>query len=96
VDSEEFETGGHGPVKERGFFKIADAVCVEGDVVVALEHLAGDFGVDGVGVVEEWWSDEGEAGIEEKPESDEDEAIALDFGIGIGIGIGGRGHMISV
>jgi len=43
---------------------------------VAEEHLAGDFGVDGVGVVEERRGDEGEAGVEEKPESDEDEAIA--------------------
>jgi hypothetical protein len=43
---------------------------------VAEEHLAGDFGVDGVGVVEEWWCDEGEAGIEDKPEGDEDEAVA--------------------
>jgi len=49
---------------------------------VAEEHLAGDFGVDGVGVVEQWGSDEGEAGIEEEPEGDEDEAVALDGGLG--------------
>ena len=44
---------GHGPVKERCLLEVADAVGVEGDVVVAEEHLAGDFGVDAVGVVEE-------------------------------------------
>ena len=77
MDAEEFEAGGHGPVEERGFFEVADAVGVEGDPVVAEEHLAGDFGVDGVGVVEEGWSDEGEAGVEEEPESEEDEAVAL-------------------
>jgi hypothetical protein len=43
--------GGHGPVEEWGLLEVADAVGVEGDVVVAEEHLAGDFGVDGVGVV---------------------------------------------
>ena len=41
------------------------------------EHLAGDFGVDGVGVVEERWDEESEAGVEDEPENDEDEAIAL-------------------
>ena len=44
---------GHGPVEERCLLEVADAVGVEGDVVVAEEHLAGDFGVDAVGVVEE-------------------------------------------
>ncbi len=84
VDAEEFEAGGHGPVEERSFFEVADAVGVEGDPVVAEEHLAGDFGVDGVGVVEEWGGDEGEAGVEEEPEGDEDEAVALDCGLGGG------------
>ena len=82
VDAEEFEAGGDAPVKERGLFEVADAVGVEGDPVVAEEHLAGDFGVDGVGVVEEWRSDEGEAGIEDESEGDEDEAVALDGGLG--------------
>ena len=60
--------GGHRPVEERGFLEVADAVGVEGDVVVAEEHLAGDFGVDGVGVVEERRGEEGEAGVEGEPE----------------------------
>src|SRR5216683_4086982 len=58
--------------------EVADTVGVEGDPVVAEEHLAGDLGVDGVGVVEKWRSEEGEAGVEEKPEGDEDEAVSLD------------------
>jgi hypothetical protein len=58
---------GHCPIEERGFFEIADAVGVEGDGVVAEEHFAGDFDVDGVGVVEECGGEEGEAGVEEQP-----------------------------
>jgi hypothetical protein len=77
VDAEEAEACGHGPVEERGFFEIADAVGVEGDPVVAEEHLAGDFGVDAVGVIEERRGEEGEAGVEKEPESEEDEAVAV-------------------
>jgi hypothetical protein len=46
---------------------------------VAEEHLAGDLGVDGVGVVEEWGREEGEAGVEDEPEQDEDESVAVDW-----------------
>jgi len=55
--------GGHRPVEKWGFFQVADAVRVEGDVVVAEKHLAGDFDVDGVGVVEEGGSEKGETGV---------------------------------
>ena len=71
------KAGGHGPVEERGFLEVADAVGVEGDPVVAEEHLAGDFGVDGVGVVEQRRGEEGEAGVEEDPEGEEDEAVVV-------------------
>ncbi len=67
MDAEDAEAGGHGPVEEWGFFEVANAVGVEGDPVVAEEHFAGDFGVDGVGVVEEGWGEEGEAGVECEP-----------------------------
>ena len=63
-----FHAGGHRPVEERRLFEVADAVGVEGDVVVAEQHLAGDFGVDGVGVVEQWRGEQREAGIERHPE----------------------------
>ncbi len=65
--------GGHGPVEERRLLEVADAVGVEGDVIVAEEHLAGDFGVDGVGVVEERRGEEGEAGVEGDPEKEDGE-----------------------
>ena len=42
---------------------------------MAEEHLAGDLGVDGVGVVEQRGGEEGEGGIEEEPEGEEDEAV---------------------
>ena len=74
MDAEEFEAGSHGPVEERGLFEVTDAVGVEGDPVVAEEDFASDFGVDGVGVVEQRWGEEGEAGIEKQPQSEDDEA----------------------
>jgi len=93
VDAEEFEAGGDGPVEERGLFEVADAVGVEGDPVVTEEHLAGDLGVDGVGVVEERRGEEREGGIEEEPEGDKDEAVSSR----IAMRLGGRGgHVNSV
>ena len=77
-DAEELEAGGHGPVKERGFLEIADAVGIEGDEVVAEEHLAGDFGVNGVSVVEQGRGEEGEGGVEEQPQGDEKRTIAAE------------------
>ena len=65
--------GGHGPVEERCLLEVADAVGVEGDVVMAEEHLAGDFGVDAVGVVEERGAHEGEGGVEGDPEEKDGE-----------------------
>ena len=73
AELEETHGGGHGPVEERGLLEVADAVGVEGDVVVAEEHFAGDFGVDGVGVVEEGGGEEGEAGVEGDPEGEDGE-----------------------
>ena len=74
--------GGHGPVEERGLLEVADAVGVEGDVVVAEEHLAGDFGVDAVGVVEQRGRDEGEAGVEGDPEQEDAEERGAGAGRG--------------
>ena len=49
---------------------------------MAEEDLAGDLGVDGVGVVEQRRSEEGEAGVEEQPEEEEGEAVVRDGGLG--------------
>jgi hypothetical protein len=65
--------GGHGPVEEWGLLEVADAVGVEGNGVVAEKHFAGDFGVDAVGVVEEWRREEGEGGVEGDPEEKDGE-----------------------
>ena len=80
ADAEEFEAGRHGPVEEWGLFEVADAVGVEGDPVLAEKYLAGDLGVDGVGVVEERRGDEGQAAVEEEPKGEEDEAVATRLG----------------
>ena len=63
--------GGH-PVEERWFVEEADAVDVRGDVVVALHHLACDFDVDGVDVVEQAWSEKA-ADLKNEPGEDEDD-----------------------
>ena len=89
-DAEEFGDAhgdGHGPVEEGGLLEVADAVGVEGDVVVAEEHLAGDFGVDGVGVVEERRGEEGEAGVEGDPEEEDGDSLERGRG-GVAAGIG--------
>ena len=64
---------GHRPVEQRSFLQVADSVGVERDPVVAQEHFAGDFGVDGVGVVEQRGAEEREAGVERDPEHGERE-----------------------
>ncbi len=76
MDSEELDACCHAPVEERGLLEVADTVGVERGPVVAEEHLAGDFGVDGVGVVEQRRSEQGEAGVEGEPKGEEDETIA--------------------
>ena len=58
----------HEPVQEWSFLQVADAVRVQRDRVVPEEHLAGDFDVDAVGVVEERGADKGEGGVENEPE----------------------------
>ena len=54
MGAEELGASCHRPIEERSFFEIADAVGVECDPIVTEKHLAGDFSVDGVGVVEQW------------------------------------------
>ena len=81
MDAEYFEARGHGPIEERSLLEVADAVGVESDPVVAEEDLAGDLGVDGVGVVEQRGGDESETGVEDEPEREQDEAV-IRFGGG--------------
>ena len=82
-DAEDAHARGHGPVEEGGFLEVADAVGVEGDPVVAEEHLAADLGVDRVGVVEQGRGGEGEGRVEEEPEGEGDEAVAGGAGAGV-------------
>jgi len=63
----ELHAGSHRPVEKWSLFQVAYAVGVEGDVVVAEEHLAGDFYVDGVSVVEQGGGEEGKTGVESEP-----------------------------
>ena len=56
---------------------------------MACQHLAGDLGVDGVGVVQQRRREECEARVEDEPEDEEREAVAIE----------GRefdGHVVSV
>ena len=60
---------------------------------MALEHLAGDLGVDRIGIIEEGGSDEGETRIEEKPHGKEDDAVASRLDMSLW---GRGGHVNSV
>ena len=53
VTPKKFVAGGHAPVEQRRFFEIAQTVDVKSGPVVAEHHLAGGFGVDGIGIVEQ-------------------------------------------
>ncbi len=71
VDAEDVHGAGGHPVHEGRLVEEADAVDVGGDVVVAVEHLAGDLDVDGVDVVEQAGGEEA-ADLEDEPGEDED------------------------
>ena len=71
VEAEDAEAESDEPVGEWSFFEVADAVDVKGDEVAGKSHVAGSAGVGGVGVVEQWRSEE--RGKEEKePEGAEE------------------------
>jgi hypothetical protein len=53
TDSEETEAGRHGPIGERGFFEVADAVFVKSHPVVPEQHFSPCFGMRSVGVIKE-------------------------------------------
>ena len=70
VEAEDAEAEGDEPVGEGRFLKVANAVDVKGDEIAGGGHVTGGVGVGGVGVVEQWWSEErGEE--EEEPETAE-------------------------
>ncbi len=72
VEAEETEAEGDEPVGERGLFEVTDAVDAEGDEVAGECHVTGGAGVSGVGVVEQWWSEEG-GEVDDEPEAAEEE-----------------------
>ena len=45
--------GRDAPIHQRSFFEVADAIHVQCDPVVALQHFACRFGVDGIGIVQQ-------------------------------------------
>jgi hypothetical protein len=94
-DIEEAEAHGDGPVKQRRVVGIDDAVGEGGEPVAAGEHLAGDFGAQRVGTVEERRLEEREGTVEEHPDSEQGEDEALrraEGGHGVqGTGCGGQG-----
>ena len=71
MNAEDVHRAGSHPVEEGWLVEEADAVDIWRDVVVALHHLAGDFDVDGVDVVEEAGGEEA-ADLEDEPCEDED------------------------
>ncbi len=71
VEAEEAEAESDDPVRERGFFEVADAVDLEGNEVAGEGHVAGGAGVGAVGVVEQRRSEEG-GEEDDQPETAED------------------------
>ena len=59
IEAEEAIADGDEPVRERGFFEVADAVDLERDPIAGEGHVAGGTGVRGVGVVEQRRGEEG-------------------------------------
>ena len=59
------------PVQEGRLVEEADAIDVRGDVVVAVEHLAGDLDVDGVDIVEEARREEA-SDLQDEPDENKD------------------------
>ena len=72
VNSKEMHGGCRHPVEEGRLVEEADAVDVGSDEVVALHHLAGDFDVDGVDVVEQTGREKA-ADLEDEPGNYEDD-----------------------
>ena len=75
---EKLVADGDHPVMQRGFFEIANAVLIHHDPVAALQHLAGDQRVRGVGVVEQRrLSGGGDVNSERQNEQGEDGESAI-------------------
>jgi hypothetical protein len=53
LHAEDFIAGCHAPVQQRSLFQITHAVDIQRGPIVADKHLAGGFGVDGVGVIQQ-------------------------------------------
>ena len=65
--------GSHRPIEQRRLLQVADAVGVERDIVVAEEHLACDFDVHGVGVIQQRGREKREAGVKREPQQQDAE-----------------------
>lgn len=72
VDTEELEAEGDAPIGKRGFFKVADAVFVKSDPVVADEDFAAGVGVGSVDIVLKGRGEKTGA-IDGEPEEKEDD-----------------------
>src|ERR1700720_241271 len=73
VDTEEFNAEGDAPIGKRGFFKVADAVFVKSDPVVAEEDFTAGVGVGSVDIVLKGRGEEARAINGEPQEKEDDE-----------------------
>jgi hypothetical protein len=46
---------GHGPVNQRSFFQVGNAIKAGGDPVTGVEHVAGNLRLDGIHIVHQAW-----------------------------------------
>ena len=82
MDAEDSKTGRDGPVEERRFLQVADAVNVKRHPVVAKEYLACRFRVDGIGIVQKRRGKERRT-VDDEPEEKKHGEIDQRAGIGV-------------
>jgi hypothetical protein len=72
VEAEDAKAEGDKPIRQRSFFKVANAVDAEGHEVAGEGHVTGSACVGGIGVVEQRRGEEG-GEVDNEPEAGEDE-----------------------
>jgi hypothetical protein len=69
-DAKQAEARRHGPIRERGFFEIANAIFVQRDPVMQGKHFPRGFRMGGIGVIKEGRLNE-TRNIDNRPENKE-------------------------
>ena len=71
--------GRHAPVQQGSLLQVANAVRVESHVVVAPQHLAGNFGMHGIRAIQERRIEQRKTAVQQQPEAHQHEYETLDW-----------------